>query len=399
MVKAVLNFFFIFLLCAAVCPAQDSVDPLKAAKDSYNTCLGFSGDSRAASNSSGRFENYFREAKGRSSSEEVSDAMKKDDRLQELLAKESGRDAGFKGRAKDLCLSAAVEGIEAALTEKRNSGKSDVLTLRGNIYAGIAERLTEQDADPSKFFKYIDSQDSEVTAYDSLQQALKESGSNDDKLAALKGMFDLQPTLGKLGTRYFDNKDYAKAGRDFDLMFEAHNTLSRERASSFLKDRANYLLAQYFRARVQIETGNAAEGRKTLEKLYKDGYPEAGVYSTLYTLTLNEKGRDAALPYLQKGRKILPDDSSLLILEINDGQKSGDPGSAVDNLKKAIAQQPDNASLRVTLAQAYDRLFLIEANKGDPEKAQQLFGQAADFYKQALDMEPTNFAAAYGLRG
>lgn len=397
MVKTAPSLLFIVLLSAAVCLAQGSADPLEAAKDSYNACLGFAGDSRGATASSGKFEEYFREAKGRTSSDEVSDAMKKDDRLRELLAKESGRDAGFKGRAKDLCLTDAAGNIESALSEKRNAGKPDVLTLKGNIYAGIAERLTEQGADPSRFLKYIESEDSEVTAYETLQQALKAAGSNDQKLAVLKGMFDLQPTLGKLGTRYFDNGDYKKAGRDFDLMFSAHDTLSRERASSFLKDKANNSLAQYFKARVQIETGDATEGRKTLEKLFKDGYPEAGVYSTLYTLTLKEKGREAALPYLQKGRKILPDDSSLLILEINDGQNSGDPGSAVDNLKKAIAQQPENASLRVTLAQAYDRLFLIEANRGDPAKAKELFRNAADFYKQALDMEPTNFAASYGL--
>jgi tetratricopeptide (TPR) repeat protein len=236
-----------------------------------------------------------------------------------------------------------------------------------------------------------------MIAVESLQRALKEAAPGQEKQFALRGMFDLQPILGKLGTRYFDAKDFTKAKRNLDLMFELHEVLTRERVTSFLSDKNNNSLAEYYRAKIDLETGKRSEGRKVLEKLYKDSFPEAGVYETLYSLVLKEKGKEAAYQFLEKGRKILPEDSSLLILEINHMQSIGKSASTLDALKTAIKQQPNNDTLRSSLGSAYDKLYLQEANGGDRQKAREYFDQAVDFYKQAIQIEPRNYPATFGL--
>lgn len=388
--------FAVIALFAGFAVAQDPSAALESAQHSYEAYLGFSGDQAKASDAADTFLNYFAEARGRAGSEVVTEALKKKDRFADLLREENGADEKFAGRAKDISLKTAAEMVARASEDKKIAGRADTWTLKGNIYGGIADRLSEPGVDPEVFSQFTREKDAEITAMESLQRALKDA-SGSEKNAALKAMFDLQPILGKLGTRYFETKQFQKAGRNFELLFEAHDILTKERVTSFLKDKNNNSLAQYYRARIQIANGNAGEGRKTLDKLFKEGYPEAGVYQELYVMVAKEKGREAAYPYLEKGRKILPEDSSLLILEINHMQLLGKSESTVDSLKAAIEKEPKNASLRASLGSAYDKLFLKEANGGDRKKAGEYFDLAVDFYKQAIGIEPGNYSALFGL--
>jgi tetratricopeptide (TPR) repeat protein len=396
MIRTAFSLLFVALFVGWA-PAQDPSAALEAAQRSYDAYLGFSGDEAKASSAADTFTEYFSEAKGRSVAADITDAVKKRDRFSELLLKEKGADAGFIGRAKDISLANAAEQIGKATEDRRLAGRATTWILKGGIYTGIAERLLDPDADPEKFAPFITGIDAEITAVESLQRAIKEASPGPDKQSALRGMFDLQPTLGKLGTRYFEAKNVSKAKRNFDLMFELHDLLGKERVTSFLTDKNNNSLAQYYRAKIELDTGKQSDGRKILEKLYKDGFPEAGVYETLYSLVLKEKNKEAAYPYLEKGRKILPEDSSLLILEINHMQSIGKSASTLDALKTAIQKQPNNDTLRSALGNAYDKLYLQEANGGDRQKAQEYFDQAVDFYKQAVEIEPRNYPAIFGL--
>lgn len=385
------------LLLPIVLAGQDTGDPFASAESFYKAYLVFSGDEKHLRDADSAVVETLDAIAGTVISGAGGDEEKMSARIARSIEERKAADPLFADRARDSSLRKAADAIGEALEDRKLAGKARARQLEGNIYGAIAMRINESEKAANYFSEYTSEKDAEISALDAFRAALKESGSTSEKNSALKGIFDLQPVLGSLGTRYFEKDDMERAGRNFRLMFEAHDLLTKEKVTSFLSDRQNNRLALYYTARIDLKSGKGPEGRKTLEKLFKDGFAEAGLYETLYEAVKAEKGAEAAYPYLEKGRKLLPEDSSLLILEINHFQQLGKGESSVANLKAAIAKQPNNASLRAALAAAYDKLFLEEANSGRMEKAGEYFDLAVDYYKQAVELEPADFATQYGI--
>jgi len=394
------NIFVISALIAAaslVTFAQQPAEALKDARAYYESFRVVSGDKANTPLHPEVLSAAILSSRPRASEGVISDAVRKRDSLSNLIGEESKADPAFPGRLKDELLLKAASAVQEAFADEKTSERPESLLLKGNIFTGIAERSSEKDSRPGTFAQFLGTDDAELIAMDILKSLVADSGSGASKEAALKGLFDLQPFLGVLAVEYFGKNDYMRAGRNLDLLFEAHDILSRERVSSFLKDKNNLSLANYYNGRVLVATGKQDEGRKILEKLFKDSYREPGVYETLYKLSSESDGPDTAFKYLEKGRKLLPEDSSLLILEINHSQKTGNSENAIEKIKEALEKQPGNVTLRASLANAYDRLYLTEVSGGDPGKADEYFRLAEESYKQAIDREPGHQGTVYAL--
>jgi tetratricopeptide (TPR) repeat protein len=97
------------------------------------------------------------------------------------------------------------------------------------------------------------------------------------------------------------------------------------------------------------------------------------------------------------GREKFPADAGLLFSEINYYLVKGELASMISNLEEALAQEPDNISVILTLGQVYDQLQVKSYEEGDREKAQEYFDGAYKYYQKALEMDPSNFDLFYSI--
>ncbi|MEM9260172.1 MAG: hypothetical protein AAGA62_11035, partial [Bacteroidota bacterium] len=103
---------------------------------------------------------------------------------------------------------------------------------------------------------------------------------------------------------------------------------------------------------------------------------------------------------LNDGRKLFPDDVSLLFAEINHFLRINKLDELIGKLKTAIEKEPDNLSLYTTMGNVYDQLFQRESNDGDgPESnlATEYFDNALSYYNQALEKKPDHTDAKYSI--
>ena len=141
------------------------------------------------------------------------------------------------------------------------------------------------------------------------------------------------------------------------------------------------------------------EGEEVLplfKKLHGMGSEEPLVYEALYSI-VSKTDKEAALGYLTDGRKKFPDNTSLLFSEINYYLTEGKLDKLIDNLKAAIAAEPDNVSVKNTTGNVYEQLAAKEKEAGNTEKANEYMDLAKDYYGQALTQKPEDFDANYSI--
>ena len=125
-------------------------------------------------------------------------------------------------------------------------------------------------------------------------------------------------------------------------------------------------------------------------------YEKAAIYEALYKVKA-EEDIDAAYKYIEEGRKLFPDDVSLLFAEINHFLRINKLNELIEKLELAIAKEPDNVSLYSTMGNVYDNLYQKEAQEGNAEKSQEYFDKALSYYKQATEKDPTYSDAVYSM--
>jgi tetratricopeptide (TPR) repeat protein len=124
-------------------------------------------------------------------------------------------------------------------------------------------------------------------------------------------------------------------------------------------------------------------------------FSKASIYEALYQIE-SEKDVNAAYVYLEEGRKLFPDETSLLFVDINHHLKIGKLDVLIDKLKAAIAKEPNNVSLYTVLGSVYDNLYQKTAET-DKAKAEEYFNSSLDYYNQAVAKDPKNVDAVYSI--
>ena len=89
-----------------------------------------------------------------------------------------------------------------------------------------------------------------------------------------------------------------------------------------------------------------------------------------------------------------PENTEILFAYINYLIGEGQYGELENALKKAIAAEPTNPSVRSALGNVYMNLFTEEyADNGDTELSKDYFTKALDYFQQAIDIDPKQFDA------
>jgi tetratricopeptide (TPR) repeat protein len=126
-------------------------------------------------------------------------------------------------------------------------------------------------------------------------------------------------------------------------------------------------------------------------------------YQTIYDAKLAQNDTVGALEYLKSGRKLFPNDVYLMNRETETFLQKGQQDKALANLEAAILKEPNNAQLELVLGNVYDNIANPKGKTGKdttkPADFDNLVMKAADHYKKAIDLKPSNqdsyFSALY----
>lgn len=148
-----------------------------------------------------------------------------------------------------------------------------------------------------------------------------------------------------------------------------------------------------------------AENKIKTDELYKKMLElkvgKALTYHNYHFFILNTtKDTLQAQQIIQNGRAIYPNDIMLLTDETNfylQSKKEEDIENAIGNLKKAIAQNPTDASLPLALGYVYDKMATKEESKLKSTEYDELFNNAEKYYQQAYHLNKEDGVVVYNL--
>ncbi len=117
-------------------------------------------------------------------------------------------------------------------------------------------------------------------------------------------------------------------------------------------------------------------------------------YQTIYDLKSSQNDTTAAMEYLKLGRAQFPSDVFLMNKETEIFLQKGQQQKALENLKAAIAKEPNNAVLQYVIGNVYDNLANPKGKSGKdttkPADYEDLVFKAAEHYQKAVDLKPSN---------
>lgn len=257
----------------------------------------------------------------------------------------------------------AAEYIDVATLNEKTMGDEKTWRYRGQIYQQIA--VNQKDFGITKDVAV-------KTALASFEKALQ---------LDTKGRWEDENTLGRdqcrnimlnMGIEAYNEKDY---GLSRDMFMGAAEASERSGVTDTLAIYNAGLAAEqaedYTTALTQY--GLAAE----------KGYLGAQMYVYIANVYTGMEDTEGYLKTIQDGRVKYPEDADLIVYELNYYLKNGQYEEAENNLKLAIAKEPDNKQLHFSLGVVYDNL-------GQTDKA-------AMAYQDAINVDGEYFDAVYNM--
>lgn len=286
--------------------------------------------------------------------------------------------------------------IDQALQLPDAQALASAWLTKGDVYSTILNRdMGRRVVDPKA---PLTGDNNALDAFNAYKMAYeKPDAKKYEKSDALKGMGDVQGALVNLGLDKYDQQLYEKAYMSFSAMLTCHDILHAAAKKSLLDDAAQYDNQMYITALTATLAGKNDIAAPLYETLYKKGSDKPEVYSGLFKAKMDMKDEEGAKKVLEEGRKKFPDDTNLLFDEINIYLKDNKLNELVDRLKAAIAKEPTNIGLYVTLGNVYDQLYQIEYKNKNTTKADEYFGEAKSYYMQAIGKDPKNVDATYAM--
>ncbi len=298
-------------------------------------------------------------------------------------------------------LGEAVVNIDAAMDTEEGKMDSRAWALKGEIYNTIASQIVLNKQTGLGLSELPQVNDPAFEAYNAYQKALETAEKKYQTKDAIKGLQAVQSNLSNMGIYAYENSNFEEAFRNFNAALEVHEMLKQNGESSSLDAEEDLNNQKYITGLAALGTNNMDVAEEMFTDLYESGFAKPAVYEALYKVNA-EDDMDAAYEYLEKGREQYPEDVSLLFAEINHYLKKGELNELITKLEEGIAAEPNNASLYSVMGNVYDQLYQKSLEAGDEEKAQEFFGKALDYYKQAQEVsikngQGKNFDATYSM--
>lgn len=292
-------------------------------------------------------------------------------------------------------LKEAKEKIDQAFQMSDAQALYSAWYTRGDIYGAIIKNESAlRLIDPKAPFS---GDNDALVSYDSYKKAYDLATKKFEKSDAIKGIMEIQNSLVELGVGKYETGQYEKAYLSFQAALQAHELLKANGQKSTLDDKERYTNQVYITALAAWQGKRCADAMPLFQSLITAGTDQPTAYEGLYTCKLESGDEAGAQAILAEGRKKFPEDSGLLFAEINAYLKAGRLDELTDRLKAAIAKEPTNTSLYVTLGNVYDNLYQRELQAKNETKATEYFEEAKKYYLQATERDPKNVDAVYSL--
>jgi len=291
----------------------------------------------------------------------------------------------------------AVQEIKLAMDDPTIAATVKAWQTQGDIYYEISNQIVNiKQLNFGKIEDLPKVDNPGLVAYEAYMRALQLAVKKFESKAALTGLRQLQSNLYNLGIMAYENGDYASAFSDFEAVLNAHKTLKDNGEESSLDETNVYNDQLYITGLAALNAQELPKAKPYFLNLYELKTDKPAVYEALYTITAAENIEEA-YTYLEAGRKLYPDDVSLLFAEINHFLRINKLDELISKLEAAIAKEPKNVSLYSTLGSVYDNLHQREAQAGNKAQADAFLNSALDYYQRALAIDPNFFDAIYSI--
>jgi len=200
----------------------------------------------------------------------------------------------------------------------------------------------------------------------------------------LKRADDIDPRVEAIGQQYFaigvddfNASEYNKAADKFKKSFDVAAFANKVDTLALL----NAALAS-------VRAEEYQQSLDYYQELLEIGFNESDVYKNMALAHRNLGNNDAMFATLRTGREKYPDDSGLMLEEINAYLSIGQGAKVVDDLKLLIEKDPTNYSIFFVLGTIY----------GDEANAEMFdLEQAELYYTKSLEINPDYYDAVYNL--
>jgi tetratricopeptide (TPR) repeat protein len=314
------------------------------------------------------------------------------------LAKQAGKalasyNLDQKGNAAKL--GEAIQKIEDALKLPDAQALSSAWLTKGDAYnARINKDMIARLTNPAA---PMSGENDALEAFNAYQKAFELAQKKFEKTDALKGIAEVQNGLSTSGIARYEKQEYEQAFMNFNAFLKSHDVLSANAQKSILDDKAQYDQNLYYTALFALLGKRNTEAMALYERIYKAGTDKAEIYEGLIQLKMEAKDEAGAEALVAEGRKKFPDNTGMLFAEINSYLRKGKLDELVGSLKAAIAAEPNNVALYVTLGNVYENLYQRALKDKDDAKSLQYYTEAKSYYTQATEKDPKNADATYAL--
>ncbi len=263
----------------------------------------------------------------------------------------------------------AREAIDKAIEHNRTMDDATTWMYRGIIYLNIY--LSEE-------YSHLDDAALEK-ALESLNKAVEL-----DERDRLNHDVEIFPRIEAIGQLYFEeavnqfnHSDFVAAADLFEKAYAVGHHIEKVDTLAMVNAALAATRAEEFARAIELY-GQAKE----------IGVQDADLYRNMAFAYRGLDQRDKMLETIDEGRALYPDDSGLLLEEINAYLAVGEGNKVVDDLKKLVEQDPENYSIFFVLGTIY----------GD-ETNEEMFDteKAAGYYESAIELQPDYYDAVYNL--
>lgn len=282
--------------------------------------------------------------------------------------------------------------IEKAFESEEVKSAAKSYNVMGSAYNAVASGQINAKLLKADFV--IANGDLAIKAMEAFNKAHAMAEKKGDKKDAVAGLQATEGHLNNIAIYYFQANDYANAFDYFNAAVKAYESISEKGGKSRLDDEVERKDHYFYTGAAGYYGEKGAPVIPVLEKLDAEGTDKGLVYEALYKL-YSETDKEKAVAYLEKGRKMFPDDTGLLFAEINYYLSEGKMEVLINKLQTAMEKEPDNVSIITTLGNVNDNLNQQERAAGNLDKADEYFAEAMKYYTMAVDKDPSNFDAVY----
>lgn len=195
------------------------------------------------------------------------------------------------------------------------------------------------------------------------------------------------------GAYYFDIKDYQKAYDAFQQYLKISD-LPMFKGEKVAERDSNFMMVQFYAAVAATQLNNSELAIAALNRAKDTDYRANDVYQYLVYEYQQVNDSINTEKTLEEGLKKFPEEKYYLLNLINTYIYSNRNGKAVEYLKTAIEQEPDNAQLYDVMGRVYEsgmrdiesaETYFVKALEIDPEYIEALSNLGRIYYNQGVN--------------